>query len=222
MNKAHGKTLIIENNTNNTMISSMINNNNPSGSLSGNDDDGELIIDQQNMDETYFASKIVDRVACDICNKQVCNKYFLRTHKQKVHGIYESASSSGVASLHDNVQQHKVTSHPQRAYDDEEGLVDDEGEFEYEDNDGEYNMMIDEHEYENEEEFEMRNGKSKSSEYDETGKELGELVGSAENLKHAKSKNLNVKSRRMSTCSNATTTSKWLFCTKLKFRKTAF
>ncbi len=50
---------------------------------------------QQNAElgETYYASKVVDRVQCDICNKQVCNKYFLRTHKQKVHGIYENNGS---------------------------------------------------------------------------------------------------------------------------------
>ena len=28
-----------------------------------------------------------DRVSCDICHKQVCNKYFLKTHKFKVHGV---------------------------------------------------------------------------------------------------------------------------------------
>lgn len=32
------------------------------------------------------AAKLVDRVQCDICNKEVCNKYFLKTHKIKVHG----------------------------------------------------------------------------------------------------------------------------------------
>jgi hypothetical protein len=97
MNKAHGKTLIIENNSNNTIINSLINSNKSKSGMSDYDEDGELIINSSNGDdpslnlnETYFASKIVDRVACDICNKQVCNKYFLRTHKQKVHGIYES------------------------------------------------------------------------------------------------------------------------------------
>lgn len=37
--------------------------------------------------DTYFAAKMADRVSCDICHKQVCNKYFLKTHKFKVHGI---------------------------------------------------------------------------------------------------------------------------------------
>ena len=32
------------------------------------------------------SSRLVDRVVCDICNKEVCNKYFLKTHKMKVHG----------------------------------------------------------------------------------------------------------------------------------------
>ena len=31
--------------------------------------------------------KCLDKVICNICNKQLCNKYFLRTHKAKVHGI---------------------------------------------------------------------------------------------------------------------------------------
>uniref|UniRef100_A0A2C9L011 C2H2-type domain-containing protein n=1 Tax=Biomphalaria glabrata TaxID=6526 RepID=A0A2C9L011_BIOGL len=37
------------------------------------------------------------RVICDICNKEVCNKYFLRTHKQKKHGIAPSAHSPNVS-----------------------------------------------------------------------------------------------------------------------------
>ncbi len=98
MNKAHGKTLIIENNNNNTMINSLINNNNNDDLMDSNGMAIESTTsDQQrdfnssiNLTETYFASKVVDRVVCDICNKQVCNKYFLRTHKAKVHGIYET------------------------------------------------------------------------------------------------------------------------------------
>ncbi|GFR69428.1 zinc finger protein 516 [Elysia marginata] len=37
------------------------------------------------------------RVVCDICNKEVCNKYFLRTHKLKKHGIPLSAQSPNVS-----------------------------------------------------------------------------------------------------------------------------
>ncbi|RUS74793.1 hypothetical protein EGW08_017445 [Elysia chlorotica] len=37
------------------------------------------------------------RVVCDICNKEVCNKYFLRTHKLKKHGIPLSAQSPSVS-----------------------------------------------------------------------------------------------------------------------------
>ncbi|VEL14300.1 unnamed protein product [Protopolystoma xenopodis] len=33
------------------------------------------------------AAKLADRVTCDLCKKELCNKYFLRTHKIKVHGI---------------------------------------------------------------------------------------------------------------------------------------
>lgn len=61
--------------------------------------------------DTYFAAKMADRVSCDICHKvsrnffaqnlflkpflsfqQVCNKYFLKTHKLKVHGIAHDSS----------------------------------------------------------------------------------------------------------------------------------
>lgn len=33
------------------------------------------------LNDSYFSAKMADRVVCDICNKQVCNKYFLKTHK---------------------------------------------------------------------------------------------------------------------------------------------
>ncbi|VDM15658.1 unnamed protein product [Hydatigera taeniaeformis] len=33
------------------------------------------------------AAKLADRVTCDLCKKELCNKYFLRTHKIKVHGL---------------------------------------------------------------------------------------------------------------------------------------
>ena len=46
--------------------------------------------------DTNFAAKIADRVVCDICNKQVCNKYFLKTHKQKVHGLQMSDTNSKI------------------------------------------------------------------------------------------------------------------------------
>ena len=49
--------------------------------------------------DTNFAAKIADRVICDICNKQVCNKYFLKTHKQKVHGIQMSDTNSKLNDL---------------------------------------------------------------------------------------------------------------------------
>ncbi|KAI1706147.1 hypothetical protein DdX_13188 [Ditylenchus destructor] len=32
---------------------------------------------------------------CDICDKQLCNRYFLKTHKQKKHGIFEDGSTAG-------------------------------------------------------------------------------------------------------------------------------
>jgi hypothetical protein len=33
------------------------------------------------VQDAYFCAKMADRVVCEICNKQVCNKYFLKTHK---------------------------------------------------------------------------------------------------------------------------------------------
>jgi hypothetical protein len=33
------------------------------------------------------------RVICELCNKEVCNKYFLRTHKLNKHGILPSETS---------------------------------------------------------------------------------------------------------------------------------
>jgi hypothetical protein len=55
-------------------------------------DSNDQLNDSSFMVDTNFAAKIADRVVCDICNKQVCNKYFLKTHKQKVHGIQMSDS----------------------------------------------------------------------------------------------------------------------------------
>ena len=37
------------------------------------------------LHDSYFCAKMADRVVCEICNKQVCNKYFLKTHKGKVY-----------------------------------------------------------------------------------------------------------------------------------------
>ncbi|XP_050082810.1 uncharacterized protein LOC126569626 [Anopheles aquasalis] len=35
---------------------------------------------------------------CDLCNKEFCNKYFLKTHKANKHGIYEPAANSSNSS----------------------------------------------------------------------------------------------------------------------------
>ena len=39
------------------------------------------------MFSNMVAAKFASRVMCDLCNKEVCNKYFLKTHKIKVHGV---------------------------------------------------------------------------------------------------------------------------------------
>ncbi|CAF1181236.1 unnamed protein product, partial [Adineta ricciae] len=49
--------------------------------------------------DTYFAAKMADRVSCDICHKQVCNKYFLKTHKLKVHGVASDSLHTSSSSL---------------------------------------------------------------------------------------------------------------------------
>ncbi len=36
------------------------------------------------LHDSYFCAKMADRVVCEICNKQVCNKYFLKTHKGNI------------------------------------------------------------------------------------------------------------------------------------------
>ena len=45
------------------------------------------------------SSRLVDRVVCDLCNKEVCNKYFLKTHKMKVHGWDPNTSTVASTSL---------------------------------------------------------------------------------------------------------------------------
>ncbi|UJR13288.1 hypothetical protein I4U23_000307 [Adineta vaga] len=66
--------------------------------------------------DTYFAAKMADRVSCDICHKQVCNKYFLKTHKLKVHGIASDplVTSSNTTETNDeeNDQQQSMDSSP--------------------------------------------------------------------------------------------------------------
>ncbi len=123
MNKAHGKTLIIENNR-------------TEGSLGAKQDDGE---------SPHFASKVVDRVVCDICNKQVCNKYFLRTHKLRVHGAVDARKSLNNDSYNmenannseyydyymDDDEQNELGEHAESDEDEEcemRGRMDEEGE----------------------------------------------------------------------------------------------
>lgn len=36
---------------------------------------------------------------CELCNKEFCNKYFLKTHKANKHNIYESSTGSGSSSV---------------------------------------------------------------------------------------------------------------------------
>ncbi|CAF1643772.1 unnamed protein product [Adineta ricciae] len=66
--------------------------------------------------DTYFAAKMADRVSCDICHKQVCNKYFLKTHKLKVHGVgpdpLGASSNASEAAEEENDQQQSSNNSP--------------------------------------------------------------------------------------------------------------
>ncbi len=83
-------------------IKSLIeNNNNNNNNI---DDDTKPVETEQlkmlNDDGTnQITGKCLDKVICNICNKQLCNKYFLRTHKAKVHGIkYELINGLSILS----------------------------------------------------------------------------------------------------------------------------
>ncbi|CAF4874794.1 unnamed protein product [Rotaria sp. Silwood1] len=54
------------------------------------------------LHDSYFCAKMADRVVCEICNKQVCNKYFLKTHKAKVHGIINGTNNNSNGNI-DNI-----------------------------------------------------------------------------------------------------------------------
>ncbi|KAI0987953.1 hypothetical protein GJ496_001164, partial [Pomphorhynchus laevis] len=47
-------------------------------------------------------AKLSERVVCDICNKQVCNKYFLKTHKTRVHGVFFEKQPAGETGNNSN------------------------------------------------------------------------------------------------------------------------
>lgn len=47
----------------------------------------------QHMQEA-FAAKQKEQVICDICNREVCNKYFLRAHKIQQHGVLSSGDEA--------------------------------------------------------------------------------------------------------------------------------
>ncbi|XP_017059084.1 LOW QUALITY PROTEIN: uncharacterized protein LOC108099926 [Drosophila ficusphila] len=51
---------------------------------------------------------------CELCNKEFCNKYFLKTHKANKHGIFdpvgESNNSTNTSSHHNNNNNNNITS----------------------------------------------------------------------------------------------------------------
>ncbi|VDN38626.1 unnamed protein product [Gongylonema pulchrum] len=42
---------------------------------------------------------------CDVCNKEVCNKYFLRTHMLKMHGIVIDENKLVIANIDTNERE---------------------------------------------------------------------------------------------------------------------
>lgn len=60
-----------------------------------NDDQNRigLICNTQKPKTTNTTSPCnLTKVVCDICNRKICNKYFLKIHKQNIHGVYENQS----------------------------------------------------------------------------------------------------------------------------------
>jgi len=61
-----------------------------------------LKMHQINMDEhpeQAAGASTIGGVTCDICQKELCSKYFLKVHKQNTHGIYEdNAGKDGPGS----------------------------------------------------------------------------------------------------------------------------
>ena len=61
-----------------------------------------------------IAAKLADRVICDICNKELTNKYFLKAHKLRVHGIdlspQEKAAEAAAAAAFSSGKQTPISS----------------------------------------------------------------------------------------------------------------
>ncbi|VDL16319.1 unnamed protein product [Hymenolepis diminuta] len=66
------------------------------------------------------AAKLADRVTCELCKKELCNKYFLRTHKIKVHGLSPQEvggpTSRSSASKHNEKMQSECTNQNVEAF----------------------------------------------------------------------------------------------------------
>ena len=67
------------------------------------------------MFSNMITAKLADRVTCDICNKEVCNKYFLKTHKHKVHNIPPDGQSSSVKDERISPSQQRKPSSPKKS-----------------------------------------------------------------------------------------------------------
>jgi len=60
------------------------------------------------LHDSYFCAKMADRVVCEICNKQVCNKYFLKTHKGKQKRFYLSFHQIDLFIFHLSAKVHGI------------------------------------------------------------------------------------------------------------------
>ena len=194
MHKAHGKNLIIENinngnnNNNNLMMNNLltnkqINNEEQSYHNSSDFESNYNNEEENNLNETNFA-KAVDRVICEICNKQVCNKYFLRTHKQKVHGIFDSNMTS--------------TNQAEKEINENE---DNNNFYEAQNNNDENNLMIIDGD---DEDGEIEEGETrvKNDSINNNEKELGEFFRVNETLNNNQQQQHQLRERRNSSTSN--------------------
>ncbi|XP_054706131.1 uncharacterized protein LOC129216019 [Uloborus diversus] len=64
--------------------------------------------DYQRLNYTNASSTVDSEAYCEICQKEFCSKYFLKTHKQNIHGLPVDMSSTPKKSLSDEVCQIKT------------------------------------------------------------------------------------------------------------------
>ncbi|XP_035207257.1 uncharacterized protein LOC118182083 [Stegodyphus dumicola] len=68
----------------------------------------ECASDYQRLNYTNASPSVDSEAYCEICQKEFCSKYFLKTHKQNIHGLPVDMSSTPKKSLADEVCQIKT------------------------------------------------------------------------------------------------------------------